>query len=382
MKICAIICEYNPFHNGHAYLLSEAKRQTGADFLVCVMSGNFVQRGEAAILNKYERARHAVLSGADAVVELPVVFSTSNAELFAKGGVKIARALGADFLSFGVESGKEDDFLQAAKTLIHEPKEISDKIKEYLNDGESYAKAREKAWKNRFPNGFLLTPNNILGVEYAKAIVENSYPVKLFPIPRIGVEHNANDPQGHFASAKTIREAVGRGEKDTVKPYLPPYVFQTLENDPQTALKFAERLALITRSKEEIKRVLDCTEGLENAVKKQATDFSQDVCAALTSKRYTASRIKRILLQNLLKIDERFIRACLQAPLYLRLLSIRKEKEELLSVLSKNETTICRAGDQNSLSGIAKECFEKDLYADEVYAVITEQSPPKKNIFI
>ena len=119
MKICAIICEYNPFHNGHAYLLSEAKRQTGADFLVCVMSGNFVQRGEAAILNKYERARHAVLSGADAVVELPVVFSTSNAELFAKGGVKIARALGADFLSFGVESGKEDDFLQAAKTLIH-----------------------------------------------------------------------------------------------------------------------------------------------------------------------------------------------------------------------------------------------------------------------
>ena len=382
MKICAIICEYNPFHNGHAYLLSEAKRQTGADFLVCVMSGNFVQRGEAAILNKYERARHAVLSGADAVVELPVVFSTSNAELFAKGGVKIARALGADFLSFGVESGKEDDFLQAAKTLIHEPKEISDKIKEYLNDGESYAKAREKAWKNRFPNGFLLTPNNILGVEYAKAIVENGYPVKLFPIPRIGVEHNANDPQGHFASAKTIREAVGRGEKDTVKPYLPPYVFQTLENDPQTALKFAERLALITRSKEEIKRVLDCTEGLENAVKKQATDFSQDVCAALTSKRYTASRIKRILLQNLLKIDERFIRACLQAPLYLRLLSIRKEKEELLSVLSKNETTICRAGDQNSLSGIAKECFEKDLYADEVYAVITEQSPPKKNIFI
>ena len=382
MKICAIICEYNPFHNGHAYLLSEAKRQTGADFLVCVMSGNFVQRGEAAILNKYERARHAVLSGADAVVELPVVFSTSNAELFAKGGVKIARALGADFLSFGVESGKEDDFLQAAKTLIHEPKEISDKIKEYLNDGESYAKAREKAWENRFPNGFLLTPNNILGIEYAKAIVENGYPVKLFPIPRIGVEHNANDPQGHFASAKTIREAVGRGEKDTVKPYLPPYVFQTLENDPQTALKFAERLALITRSKEEIKRVLDCTEGLENAVKKQATDFSQDVCAALTSKRYTASRIKRILLQNLLKIDERFIRACLQAPLYLRLLSIRKEKEELLSVLSKNETTICRAGDQNSLSGIAKECFEKDLYADEVYAVITEQSPPKKNIFI
>ena len=382
MKICAIICEYNPFHNGHAYLLSEAKRQTGADFLVCVMSGNFVQRGEAAILNKYERASHAVLSGADAVVELPVVFSTSNAELFAKGGVKIARALGADFLSFGVESGKEDDFLQAAKTLIHEPKEISDKIKEYLNDGESYAKAREKAWENRFPNGFLLTPNNILGVEYAKAIVENGYPVKLFPIPRIGVEHNANDPQGHFASAKTIREAVGRGEKDTVKPYLPPYVFQPLENDPQTALKFAERLALITRSKEEIKRVLDCTEGLENAVKKQATDFSQDVCAALTSKRYTASRIKRILLQNLLKIDERFIRACLQAPLYLRLLSIRKEKEELLSVLSKNETTICRAGDQNSLSGIAKECFEKDLYADEVYAVITEQSPPKKNIFI
>ena len=228
----------------------------------------------------------------------------------------------------------------------------------------------------------MLTPNNILGIEYAKAIVENGYPVKLFPIPRIGVEHNANDPQGHFASAKTIREAVGRGEKDTVKPYLPPYVFQTLENDPQTALKFAERLALITRSKEEIKRVLDCTEGLENAVKKQATDFSQDVCAALTSKRYTASRIKRILLQNLLKIDERFIRACLQAPLYLRLLSIRKEKEELLSVLSKNETTICRAGDQNSLSGIAKECFEKDLYADEVYAVITEQSPPKKNIFI
>ncbi len=382
MKICAIICEYNPFHNGHAYQIAQAKEKTGADFIVCVMSGNFVQRGESAFLNKYERAKHAVLASADAVVELPTVFATSNAELFAKGGVKIASEIGADFLSFGVESGKEADFLQAAKTLINEPKEISDKIKEFLNGGESFAKAREKAWAEKFPNGFLLSPNNILGVEYAKAIVENAYPIRLCPIKRTGVEHNANCPQGNFASAKTIREAVGRGEKDTVKPYLPPFVFQTLENKPKSGLDCAERLALVSRSKEEIKRVLDCTEGLENALKKQAIDFSQDVCAALTSKRYTASRIKRILLQNLLKIDESFVRSCLQDSLYLRLLAVRKEKEELLSFLSKNAATICRAGDQNALSGIAKECFEKDLYADDVYAVITEQSPPKKEIFI
>ena len=140
MKICAIICEYNPFHNGHLYQLREAKRLSGADALLCIMSGNFVQRGEAAIMDKYTRAKHAVLAGADVVIELPTIFATSNAELFAKGAISILSTIpNVDTLCFGAENANKTAFYLAARYLNDEPEEVSQKIKETAATGVSSA---------------------------------------------------------------------------------------------------------------------------------------------------------------------------------------------------------------------------------------------------
>ena len=172
MKICAIICEYNPFHNGHLYQIQEAKRLSGADAILCIMSGNFVQRGEAAILDKFTRAKHAVLAGADVVVELPTPFAISNAELFAKGAISILSKIpSVTTLCFGAENASKTAFTLAARYLNDEPKEISEKIKSYASEGMSYAKARAKAWVGFLPLDLLCSPNNILALEYTRAIL-------------------------------------------------------------------------------------------------------------------------------------------------------------------------------------------------------------------
>ena len=145
-------CEYNPFHFGHLYQLEEAKRLSGCDAVVCVMSGSFVQRGEAAVCGRYERARHAVLSGADAVLELPAVFSTSSAELFARGAVKLLASLpGFSCLCFGAESGTPEQFAEAARALDEEPECVSEEIGRRLREGESFVRARASAWKGKIP---------------------------------------------------------------------------------------------------------------------------------------------------------------------------------------------------------------------------------------
>ena len=187
MKICAIICEYNPFHNGHLYHLNEARERSGADAIVCVMSGNFVQRGEAAIMDKYTRARHAVLAGADAVIELPTVFATSNAELFAKGAIHLLSSIpNVESLCFGAENAEKTAFLLGARYLNNEPKEVSEKLKAEIEKGISYAKARAQAWAGFLPLDLLCSPNNILGLEYTKAILSNAADIEILPIKRKG----------------------------------------------------------------------------------------------------------------------------------------------------------------------------------------------------
>ena len=152
MKICAIICEYNPFHNGHLHHLREAKRLSGADAVLCIMSGNFVQRGESAIVDKFTRAKHALMAGADAVIELPVVFSTSNAELFAKGAISVLSSVHAvEYLCFGCENANKTAFKLAAKYLNEEPREVSEKIRQLTASGMSFAKARANAWAGHIP---------------------------------------------------------------------------------------------------------------------------------------------------------------------------------------------------------------------------------------
>ncbi len=384
MKICAIICEYNPFHNGHLYQLQAAKEKTGCDFLVCLMSGNFVQRGEAAILGKYARARHAVLSGADAVVELPAVFSTSPAELFAKGAVKLLASVpDIKYLCFGCESGDETAFIEAARALNDEPKKVSETIKRLLKSGVGYAKARAEAWKELLPFGLLRYPNNILGAEYTRAILSLDKEITIVPVRRVGGGYADGELKDNFSSAAAIREALRRGERDILKGNLPPYVFDDLPAALYDDLDILEKFAVSERSEAELKSVCDCGEGLENALKNAVRRNCSDLVSALTSKRYTSARLRRILLQNLLNISEAQIRTCLAAPLYLRLLAVRTGRKELLGALSKSEyPLLLRAGDEQRLTGTAKECLRFEKFADETFALIRHLPPEEKNIFV
>ncbi len=381
MKICAIICEYNPFHNGHLYQLQKAKELSGADAVLCLMSGNFVQRGEAAIADKYTRAKHAVLSGADVVIELPVAFATANAELFAKGAIRILSQIPQiTHLCFGAETADENAFYQAAKLCNEEPKEVSDKIKQLMKDGFSFAKARAQAWEGILPTDLFSSPNNILGLEYTKAILSMQSNIRILPIKRVGGGYTDPTLFDNFSSASAIRAAICKGE--SVATQAPSYVIDELFGFDTTVLESLEKYAILSHSEADIREVCDCTEGLENALKKAAV-LPQTLVETLTSSRYTSSRIRRIALQNVLHIQESTIRLALETSLYLHVLAIKKDKRELLSLLGESSApVVIRAHDENALQGMAKVCYEKDVFADRVYRLLNGASNVEKNIFI
>ncbi len=380
MKICAIICEYNPFHNGHQYQLREAKRLSGADAILCIMSGNFVQRGEAAIMDKFKRAKHAILAGADIVIELPTVFATSNAELFARGAIHVLCSIPAvTTLCFGCENANKEAFISAAKKLNNEPEEISLKIKELVASGMSYAKARATAWSSELPPKLLTSPNNILGVEYTKALLNKISSIEILPIKRIGSAYNDNKMQENFSSASAIRASIEN--KTEMQGNLPNFVLNDFPEKLDKNLDILEKYAILSRSAKEIASVCDCKEGLENAFKK-ATLSNELLTKTLTSSRYTASRIRRIALQNLLNIKETDIRNSLQAPLYLRVLGIKKERLDLLTVISDSSfPLLVRSHDEKNLQEAAKMCLNKDIYAEKIYGLLY-QTNVEKNIFI
>ncbi len=379
MKICAIICEYNPFHNGHLRQIREIKRILDSPYILCIMSGNFVQRGESSVLEKHVRARHAVLAGADAVIELPTPFATSNAELFASGAVHILSSIPAvDYLCFGAENAEKQEFLKAAALLNDEPKSVSDTIKRLTSEGVSYAKARANAWGEILSKELLNSPNNVLGLEYTKAILKEKANIEILPIPRVGGGYKDDELSQAFPSATAIRAAIG---KKRITTEAPAFVVEDLPNSLEDGLETLEKYAILRTPAKEIARVCDCTEGLENAFKKAATQ-KESLTSALTSARYTSSRIRRIALQNLLRIDEDLIRSCLRAPLYLRALAVNKQKRELLSILSQSDfPLLLRAHDEEFLSPEAKACFERDLFAERVYELLYPQET-KQDIWI
>jgi len=381
MKICAIICEYNPFHNGHLYQLNEAKKLSKADAIVCFMSGNFVQRGESALLDKYTRAKHAVLSGADVVIELPTVFATSNAELFARGAIQLISAIpSVKTLAFGAENVDKLAFISASRYLNNEPEEVSKNIKASLALGVSYAKARTQAYAGFIPMDLLCSPNNILGLEYTRALQRKNSDVDILPIQRIGGGYTEETLQPKYSSATAIRKHLE--DTTALKDSVPAYVLEDLpSSQEQRILEKIEKYALLSRTSEEIARVCDCSEGLENALKK-ASQSAEPLETALTSARYTASRIRRIALQNLLQIDETLIRQSLESDLYLRVLAVKENRSDVLSVLSESKSPlIIRAHDENKLNDVAKRCFEKDVFAEKVYSLINSMQMTDKSIF-
>lgn len=381
MKICAVVCEYNPFHNGHKYLIDAARAKTGADAVLCIMSGDFTQRGEMAVLNKYARARHAVLSGADVVIELPAVFATASAEYFSRGAVKIASSIpSVKYLAFGCENDDISVITNAARILSEEPKDFKAKIKEKLKSGISFVKARTEALSETggVDEEILTRPNNILAFEYAKAVYYWKADISLTPIKRTGAGHSDEALHGELSSAGAIRKNLFLKDRKTVKlikSAVPPYVFEDLKGIKENNFKQLAVYSLMSKSADELKEILDCGEGLENrfkALTKDTWDYDS-LIEKMTTKRYTSSRLKRIILSSFLGIKKELIDDSMEGDGYIKALAVKKERaEEILGELSSSRfPLITRKSDATLLKKSAAECFKKDVEANDLYSFLT-----------
>lgn len=330
MQATGIIAEYNPFHNGHLYHIQETKRLTQQPVIV-VMSGSFMQRGEPAVLSKWQRASCAVQGGADLVLELPCVFTLRSAEFFAKGAVQLLAATGCvNTLACGTEHPQSD--FEAAASLACSA-EAQTKLRELLQSGLSYAQAWEKILG---ANTAFRSPNDILALEYSKALLQTAASIKPLYLQRTDEGYNSTAISSNIASASAIRQALALGN-GSWQQATPAYTHAALTRSGYDAqllwqlLKY--RLRLLTPP--QLAERCEASEGLENMLSKAADCASlQSSLAACSSKRYTASRIRRLLLQILLDLPKAVWQQ--QAPAYLRVLAFNDTGRQLLHTMKTN----------------------------------------------
>lgn len=346
MKICGIIAEYNPFHNGHLYQIEETRRMLGLDTaVVCCMSGDFVQRGEAAVMDKTRRAKAAVMSGADLVLSLPLRWSLSSAQGFADGAVHILGMAGAEHISFGVEDDDVEALSEIAG-LIAEKSVIDGTLATMMGSGVSYARARERELYKRIKDraSLISTPNNILAVEYLRAVRQQGLDISPIAVKRTGASHDGDTPDGVIASASYIRQLARGGRLDEAAGFMPP---QSLEQLRRAAHEGAAMLdlsrldcamtAVLKRcSIEQLSKLPDASEGLEHRLYDaiQAGVGLEDICGGAKTKRYAYSRIRRMLYCAFLGIEKK--PAC-SLPGYTRVLAFNDMGRQVLSAVEQRE---------------------------------------------
>ncbi|WP_293695681.1 nucleotidyltransferase family protein [uncultured Phascolarctobacterium sp.] len=324
MQATGIIAEYNPFHNGHLYHIQETKRLTQQPVIV-VMSGSFMQRGEPAVLSKWQRAYFAVRGGVDLVLELPCVFTLRSAEFFAKGAAALLAATGCvNALACGTEN-PQSDFEASARLACSA--EAQAKLRELLQSGLSYAQAWEKILGEHTA---FRSPNDILALEYTKALLQTAADIQPFYLQRTDKGYNSTAIGSSIASASAIRQALAAGD-DSWRQAVPEYTHAALATGGYKAqllwqlLKY--RLRLLTP--QHLAERCEASEGIENLLSRAADcNCLQTALAACSSKRYTASRIRRLLLQILLDQSKAVWQQ--QAPAYLRVLAFNDTGRQLL----------------------------------------------------
>ena len=332
MKIAAVICEFNPFHNGHKYLLDKIRAQ-GFDSIICVMSGSFTQRGEVAVLDKFQRAKVALKNGADLIIELPVPYAVASAQIFAKGSARIIKATGVtDAVFFGSECG-EIELLKKAAFATKDEK-VAEVLKEKMNLGDYYPLALEKAVNEVFGSeisDILASPNNTLGVEYIKELDTSG--IETATVKRIAVDHDSTDSNGNFASASLIREMIFKGED--VSKFVPNGGF----NNPAKT-QFGERAVMYklkSMNLEDFENLPDVTEGLHNRIYTAVRKCSslEELLKEIKTKRYTLARLRRIITYAILGITKDL--QSTPVP-YLRILGMTEKGKETLSLIAKKSS--------------------------------------------
>ena len=394
MNVSGVITEYNPFHNGHKYQLEEIKKRTNADYIIVAMSGDFVQRGEPAIMDKYTRCAFTLENGADLVLEIPVVYTCSSAEHFARGGVNLLASTGVvTNLCFGVETDIIDALSSIARLLIEEPPVYKETLTGLLSKGYSYPKARCMAISDYFSEAddimsdIINQPNNILGIEYIKNIIKYHNNITPIPIKRQGQGYHSKTIDSPLASASAIRKYLyndSAKNKDMLSTFLPDNTLNKLmEYENKYGFIYANEISgllhykLLLNKKEGFTDFLDCNEELSNKIKNNIINYKNfsQFCELLKSKNYTYSRISRVLLHILLEIKDSNVNypEFLDNAPYLRVLGFKKDSSALLSQIKKEATAplISKMADaSNHLNESGKILIDKDIFAADIYNLL------------
>ncbi|MCX7708548.1 MAG: nucleotidyltransferase [Clostridia bacterium] len=398
MKVLGLIVEYNPFHNGHAYHLEEAVKLSGADYVVCVMSGNFIQRGEPAIVNKWARTQMALEAGVDLVIELPLVYAMGSAEYFAFGAVKLLDSLGVtDYLCFGSEHGSIEALESIADILINEPPAYQEILKAQMNTGISYPSAREKALTEYCKTmdlpaeieNIIGSSNNILGIEYLKALKKLSSRITPLTIQRVSNDYHTREITGSISSATAIRNHIKNNDSSDfafkqLKETLPTSIANILEKEfeagrgPVFQDHFEAQIFVTLRKSpvSEIASLCYVAEGLENRLRKASEQSGtlEALIESVTTKRYPRTRVQRILFNALLGIttDEFNTFNSFGGPQYIRVLGFNHRASSLMSQINKKASlpVIMKVADfKHSCNPLLKRMLEIESLATNIYVL-------------
>ncbi|MBO5208968.1 MAG: nucleotidyltransferase [Lachnospiraceae bacterium] len=395
MKTVGIIAEYNPFHNGHAYQLAKAKEITGADYCIVIMSGNFVQRGIPAMMDKSIRTRAALQNGADLVIELPVYYATGSAEYFASGAVALLDKLGVtDTICFGSECGNVQVLSDLASALLNESDEFKDTLRKQLKIGHSYPQARNNALAITSPHltehiNVLQAPNNILGIEYLKALKKRNSSIVPYTITRAGAGYHTEALHTEYSSALAIRQSITLKQNlDFIKEQVPDCVFDLMKQAYQKTFPILPEdistllpYKLMLEQEKGFVEYLDIDNDFSDRINKfiaSYTDYTS-FCEQLKSKNMTYTRVARNLLHILLNIYQTDMETfCVDDYVYYaRMLGFRKDATPLLSAIKENSSiplfSKLADSEQYITSENGKKMLQKDIQANHIYALLVQQ---------
>ncbi len=371
-----IVCEFNPFHNGHEYLLSKAKENGKKN--ICVMSGNFVQRGEIAIMEKHRRAEMALKNGADVVISLPIGWSMSGAENFAYGSISLLKGTGiVDNLVFGSENNNKQLIEESAQVIFEN--KFSKEIGIYLSQGYTYADARQRVFNEQYPQlkDFIRQPNNILGVQYLVAAKSLGFNIDFTPISRMGANHDSAETTDKYSSASNIRNMIQ--ENKEVGFFVPHSVKEIIKDTDCADFSLIEKAIMFklrSLSIEDIMNLPDISEGIENRIFesiKTSASFDE-LLTNIKTKRYTMARIRRIIMSAAFSVDNSYLK---KEPPYIHIIGYRKESESLVSEIARNSDrpVIMSGKDTEKLSSFGKKVFGTECIATDLYSLAF--TPPR-----
>lgn len=372
MKIAGIVCEYNPFHKGHAYQIAKTREILGEDTaVVAVMSGNFVQRGDVAVYDKHTRARAAIQCGADLIVELPIPWVLCSAEKFAYGAVSILNRIGCTHLSFGSECGDASILAKVADIMMSP--EFSKAVKEQMSSGKAYPAVCESALKKIVPqlSDILLGANNILGIEYIKAIKRLKSPMEIFAVQRTGEKHDSMAAKSDIVSASYMRSLLLEGKEKEAEALMPPEAVQIFRNKKPTSIYDVEqaimsRLRMLDES--EYRKSDSGDEGVYMRFMKAAKTASNidELLNAAKTKRYPMARIRRMMLNVVLGIAEK---DSYGIPPYIRILAANKKGRMVLNNIGNDSIIITKPASVKEIGGRAEAIFNIEAAAADFYSL-------------